>query len=146
MLTLKHTLFGGLSALLLAAGSASAADLNVTDARLRLLPGDLPGAGYFSLHNASDSAITLVGASSEAFGQVMMHVSTVADGMAKMHKVDEVDIAPGEDFTFAPKGHHLMFMQHNEALAVGDSVNVTLTFKAHNPLPVTFDVIAPAAQ
>lgn len=146
MLTLKHTLFWGLSTLLLFTGSAVAADLEVTDARLRLLPGDLPGAGYFTLHNGGDAAVTLTGAGSEAFEHVMMHVSTEEDGMAQMHKVEEVDIAPEENFTFAPKGHHLMFMQRTETLAVGDSVDVTFTFKAHDPLPVTFDVVSPAAQ
>lgn len=146
MLTLKRTLFWSLSTLLLFTGIAVAAELEVTDARLRLLPGDLPGAGYFTLHNGGDSAVTLTGAGSEAFEHVMMHVSTEEDGMAQMHRVEEVDIAPGEAFTFAPKGHHLMFMQRTKALAVGDSVDVTFTFKAHAPLPTTFDVVSPAAQ
>ncbi|MDN6180487.1 MAG: copper chaperone PCu(A)C [Halomonas subglaciescola] len=146
MFRLKRTLSWSFTALLLSAGGAVAADLSVTDARLRLLPGDLPGAGYFTLHNGGDSAITLTGADSEAFDNVMMHVSVKEDGMAQMHEVDEVDIAPGKAFTFAPKGHHLMFMQRTKALAVGDSVDVTLAFKAHDPLPATFDVVSPVAQ
>lgn len=146
MIMLKRALFWSLAALLLSTGSAAAADLSVSDARLRLLPGDLPGAGYFTLHNTSDSSVTLTGASSKAFDKVMMHVSTEEDGMAQMHAIDKVDIAPGESFSFAPKGHHLMFMQRTKKLKVGDSVDVTFTFKAHAPLPVTFDVVSPATQ
>ncbi|MDN6298376.1 MAG: copper chaperone PCu(A)C [Halomonas sp.] len=146
MIMLKRALFWSLAALLLSTGSAAAADLNVSDARLRLLPGDLPGAGYFTLHNTSDSAVTLTGASSKAFDKVMMHVSTEEGGMAQMHAVDKVDIASGESVSFAPKRHHLMFMQRTQALKVGDSIDVTFTFKAHTPLPVTFDVVSPTTQ
>ncbi|WP_311948478.1 copper chaperone PCu(A)C [Halomonas piscis] len=135
-----------LGVLLLTAGSAAAASLEATDARLRLLPGDLPGAGYFTLNNTGDTPVTLTGAASEAFDKVMLHQSIEEDGMANMHAVDAVEVAPESTFTFAPKGHHLMFMQRSADLSVGDSVTVELEFQQRDPLKVTFDVVSPAER
>ncbi|HCC82286.1 MAG TPA: hypothetical protein DEQ25_13875 [Methylophaga sp.] len=51
------------SGLLLFAFSATvwATDPEVTDARLRLLPGKLPAAGYFKLSNASEGKLPITG-------------------------------------------------------------------------------------
>ncbi|MCK2182828.1 copper chaperone PCu(A)C [Halomonas getboli] len=134
----------GLLATMIATGSAQAGDLDVSDARLRLMPGDLPAAGYFRLHNAGDHTVTLTGADSEAYGSVMLHMTVSEDGMSSMHAVSSLDIAPGNTLAFAPKGYHLMFMKRTQPLAVGDKVEVTLTFADAPALPVTFDVVSPA--
>ncbi|MFG6667978.1 copper chaperone PCu(A)C [Halomonas sp. HNIBRBA4712] len=136
------TLLG--AAMLLGAASAQASDINVSNARLSLLPGDTPGAGYFEIENAGDATITLTGADTDAFESVEMHESMEQDGMAHMHGVESVDIAPGETFSFAPRGHHLMFMERVEALDVGDDVEVTLEFDGET-LPVTFEVVSPTS-
>jgi len=143
-MTGKH-LTGGIAALLLATGSAWAQDVQVTGAMLSLLPGEQPGAGYFQLNNTSEEAVVLVGAESESFEDVEIHVSTEENGMAHMHAIKQVDIAAGESFEFAPKGHHLMFIGRKETLAEGDNVEVLLKFKDAQRLPVTFDVVSPAS-
>lgn len=140
-----HAAFG-LCMLALCAGSVHAADVEVSDARLSLLPGDLPGAGYFTLTNTGDAPLTMVGAESDAFDMVHMHVSTQEDDVAHMHAVEEIDVAPGERFTFAPKGYHLMFMHRTQALEEGDSVDVVLHFDGQQTQPVSFTVVAPGAE
>ncbi|MBB3139801.1 copper chaperone PCu(A)C [Halomonas organivorans] len=135
-----------LLALLLSTGAAQAADLEVTDARLRLMPGDLPGAGYFQLHNAGDETVTLVGADSDAYEHVMLHMTMNEDGMSSMHSVSELEIAPGDTLEFAPKGYHLMLMKRLQPLAVGDEVEVTFEFADDRTLPVTFDVVSPTSE
>jgi len=136
----------GMLALLMGTGAAQAAEIEVSDARLRLLPGDLPGAGYFVLHNNSDDIVTLSGAESAAFESVEMHVSMEQDGMAKMHSIDGVDVPAGEQFAFAPSGHHLMFMQRTQSLSVGDEVEVVLDFEGEESLSVSFEVVSPVSQ
>ena len=136
----------GLVTLMLSAGSVLAAELEITDARLSLLPGDLPGAGYFTITNTSDEPVVLVGAESDAFHMTEMHMSMNEDGVASMHAVENVEVAPGEDFAFAPQGYHLMFMHRTAPLATGDEVEVLLHFKDQQPLPVTFTVVAPGSQ
>ncbi|MDR5866136.1 copper chaperone PCu(A)C [Halomonas koreensis] len=140
---LPRRLAGSLLALLLSSGAAQAADLDVSEARLRLMPGDLPGAGYFQLHNTGDEAVTLVGADSEAYGKVMLHMTVSEDGMSSMHAVSELEVASGDTLEFAPRGYHLMLMKRAHPLAVGDEVEVTLEFAGDRRLPVTFDVVSP---
>ncbi|MCB8888649.1 copper chaperone PCu(A)C [Vreelandella malpeensis] len=136
------TLLG--AAILLGAVNAQASDVSVSNARLSLLPGNTPGAGYFDIENGSESAITLTGADSEAFEAIELHESMEHDGMAHMHGVESVEIGPGETFSFAPRGHHLMFMDRLAPLTEGDEVEVTLDIDGE-PLPVTFDVVSPAS-
>lgn len=132
--------------LLLTVGSAQAQSLDVTSARLSLLPGNTPGAGYFELQNLSDEAVTLVGAESPAFESVEMHVSSEHNGMAHMHAIESIEIAPGERIEFAPKGHHLMFMRRTASLSEGDEAEVVLEFSDEQRLPVTFDIVSPASM
>lgn len=134
----------GLLATLMATGVTQASELEISDTRLRLMPGDLPAAGYFRLHNGGDEAVTLTGADSDAFERVMLHQTVQEDGMSSMHAVSRLELAPGDTLEFAPKGYHLMLMQHSQPLAVGDEVEVTLEF-ADERLPVTFDVVSPAS-
>ncbi|MBE0403826.1 copper chaperone PCu(A)C [Halomonas citrativorans] len=133
-------------ALLLTAGVAQAQTLEVSNAQLSLLPGNTPGAGYFELYNTGDEAVTLVGAKSPAFDSVEIHVSSEHDGMAHMHELTSIEIASGERFEFAPKGHHLMFMRRVEPLNIGDDVDVVLEFSDEQQLPVTFNVVSPASM
>ncbi|KPQ31085.1 MULTISPECIES: copper chaperone PCu(A)C [unclassified Halomonas] len=135
----------GMAVLFLAAGSAFAQDVQVTDARVSLLPGEQPGAGYFQLYNAGDEAVVLVGAESDAFENVELHVSSERNDMAHMHAVEEIEVAAGEHFEFVPKGHHLMLIGRKDALEVGDEVEVLLEFSDEQRLPVTFDVVSPAS-
>ncbi|MDR5875657.1 copper chaperone PCu(A)C [Vreelandella gomseomensis] len=136
---------GGLLVALLTTGYVYGQDLQVSDARASLLPGEQPGAGYFELYNAGDKAVVLVGADSDAFETVELHVSAEQDGMAHMHAVEQVEIAPGERFAFAPKGHHLMLIGREKALSVGDEVDVQLEFADNQRLSVTFDVVSPVS-
>ncbi|MGH8436983.1 MAG: copper chaperone PCu(A)C [Pseudomonas sp.] len=136
-----------LCGLLLAfASAAEAADLQVKDARLRLLPGDLPAAGYFTLTNVSGNAVALVGAESAMFEQVMMHQSSIKDGVASMDHVSQLEVAPGATVAFAPGGYHLMLMKRQQPVSIGDEVTATLVFEDGQRLPVTFKAVSPASQ
>jgi len=81
--------------LLLAVSTTALADLQVSEAKLRLLPGDLPAAGYFTLTNTGKQPVVLTGAQSPAFAQVMMHRSSLENGMASMQHVAQVEVPAG---------------------------------------------------
>ncbi|MFU4581430.1 copper chaperone PCu(A)C [Pseudomonas aeruginosa] len=142
---LDRILLGGLLLLILSA-VAEAAALEVRDARLRLLPGDLPAGGYFSLRNVGSQSVVLVGAESAAFEHVMMHRSTEKDGMASMEQVPQLEMAPGQTVNFAPGSYHLMLMKRRGPLTIGEEVSVTLLFADGFRFPVTFQVVSPASQ
>jgi copper(I)-binding protein len=126
-----------------AAAQPSAA---IDNARIRLLPGTLPLAGYFTLHNTGKQNLRLVGASSPDFMRVMMHHSIEQNGMHKMIMVKHLDIAPGKSLRFAPGGYHLMMMHRKRQLKVGDHVPVVLQFADQSTMTVDFTVHSAETQ
>ncbi len=120
--------------------------VTVSDARLRLMPGDLPGAGYLRIHNGRDTTITLVAAHCKAYSKVTMHKSVTKNGMANMEAIQSIAIGPGQDFEFAPGGYHLMLMQRSAPLKVGDTVTIILELAGGDSEPVVFNVVSPAAM
>lgn len=123
-----------------------AGDLDVSNPRVRWLPGDLPLAGYFRLDNRGDGARRLTGAASDAFGRVMIHRSIREDGQSRMEHVGEVVVAPGKSVSFAPGGLHLMLMKRRGNIAPGDAVAVELQFDDGERLTVDFRVVGADAQ
>ncbi|WP_227369379.1 copper chaperone PCu(A)C [Halomonas sp. M20] len=139
----KRHLMWGLTAWLWLPLAGAAAELAVDNAHLRLLPGELPAAGYFDLRNTGDTRHVLVGAKSAAFERVVMHESSENNGTASMKRMKQLTLAPGERVRFAPGGYHLMFMERTRPLEVGDEASVTLEFVDEQRLPVTFRVVSP---
>lgn len=129
-----------LSMLILAAGSAFAQSVAVTDAWVRLLPAKLPEGGYFTLHNKGDRAITLVGASAPGYGKVILHRTVHSNGVDKMIRVKSIVVKPGGTAVFAPGGYHIMLMQPQNHLEVGDKLPVTLIFADGGKLTRKFEV------
>lgn len=128
---------------LVAASAVQAAEpdgLSVNDARVRWLPGDRPMAGYLVLENGGESARTLTGARSSAFGRIMVHRSVEEDGQARMEHVGQIVVAPGRAVTFEPGGLHLMLMERQRELQPGDTVQIELRFDDGAKLPVRFRI------
>jgi len=127
--------------LLIAAAPASAEwAIEVRDAWIRHIPGDRPMAGYMVLGNKGNTERRLVGASSVVFGAVHMHETVEQDGTSRMRPVEHVAVPAGGSVAFEPGGRHLMLMQRQRELAVGDEVPVTLEFEDGGSQSVVFTV------
>jgi periplasmic copper chaperone A len=122
------------------AAHAGPPPVSVSDARVRWLPGELPMAGYFVITSHAPGPLRLTGASSPAFGHVMLHRSVEEAGVTHMAHVDGVDLAPGQSVTFAPGGYHLMLMHRTRDLQMGEAVPVILSFRNGQTLAVSFRV------
>lgn len=131
---------GALTALLVCSAAFAAPAAMVTNARIRLLPGDLPLAGYFDIVNQGKQPLTLTAASSPAFKMVHLHRSIEQDGKSMMVPAGKLEIKPGTALHFAPGGLHLMLMERVKPLKVGDKVPMTLEFSDHQSLRVMFEV------
>lgn len=89
------------------------------------------GAGYFSLHNASEQDVTIVGLSlsDEVANKAELHETYMQNEMAKMRRLDmPMIIAKGESVNFVPRGKHLMIMGLKHPLVTGNSFDLTLEF------------------
>jgi hypothetical protein len=116
------------AAIALLATPALAANLTLDNPWFRMLPGKLPAGGYFTLHNASQTSVTLTGASSPGCGMLMLHKSESMNGMASMEDVKSVPVPAGGFVAFAPGGYHLMCMNPTAAMKPGARVPVSLQF------------------
>lgn len=107
-------------------------------------PVAMMNAGYLVIKNNGKQPIDIVGAQSDAYGDVEIHKSiTTKDGMARMIKQDKITVAPGKEVKFERGGLHLMLMQPKHALKVGDTVKMELITKDQQHVAFTAMVKAP---
>ena len=112
-------------ALLFPAGAF--AELEISEARIKNLPPTVPVcAGYMTIHNSSQVAVSIVAIRSDAFASVEIHRSVMHDGMMRMDRVNNLQIAPGASQQLAPGGLHLMMMQPVQATRPGDDIEIIL--------------------
>jgi periplasmic copper chaperone A len=119
---------------------AHAAGFRVDEAWVRYLPGGVPAAGYFLLRNDADKAVELTGASSPAFGEVMLHQSVQSGGLARMRDVHAVSVPAGGAVNFTPGGYHLMLMAPSRKIVRGDKIPITLKFADGQAVTAQFEV------
>jgi copper(I)-binding protein len=125
---------------------ARAANDVVNDGWVRVVPGGAPAAGYFLLRNGGGAAEYLTGASSPAFGEVMLHRTVESGGVSKMMHTDRVEVPAGGAVMFKPGGYHLMMMAPKRKLAPGERVPVTLRFADGHTVTADFDVKGPTGK
>ena len=128
------------SALLSSGAHATQAEhIRASHAWIRLLPGALPAGGYVTLRNDSDQPASLIGASSTAYGDVMLHQSMGQQtGMSRMMTIDHLDVPAHGQVALAPAGYHLMLEKATHPLQVGDTTKVTLHFADGSSLDTDF--------
>lgn len=129
-----------------AAFAQPASPVHADAAWIRWLPAGLPAGGYMTLHNDSDRAVALVGASSPDYGQTMLHHSVMKDGTMQMLPVRKVEVPAHGVLRFQPGGYHIMLMQPKHDIHPGDQVPVTLRFADGERLHVQFEVRKPGAS
>jgi copper(I)-binding protein len=124
--------------------AAQADHIAADHAWIRLLPGDLPAAGYVTLQNNDAKAATIAAVQTNAYTSAMIHQSTQdADGMSHMTMVDHLAIPAHAAVSLSPSGYHLMLEHASHPIKPGDSVNITLRFADGSELPVSF-LVRPA--
>lgn len=105
-----------------------APSIEVSGCWIRLLPLPAPSAGYFNAGNKGTGAVTLTGAASARYGQVMLHQTTHTDGMSRMSSVEGVEIPAGQTLEFKPGGYHIMLEKPAQEIKVGDTVAMQFLF------------------
>jgi hypothetical protein len=105
-----------------------AADVSVDAAWVRLSPPVADStAAYATIHNNSDTTITLTGAASNIAKKTELHSMDMSKGTMRMIKLETVNIEAHQSITLAPGGKHLMLMGLQHPLHAGDTVELRLT-------------------
>jgi hypothetical protein len=99
-------------------------------------------AGYLKITNRGDKPDTLLGASTPAANSAELHESAVdAEGVMTMRPVENgLEIKPGQTVELKPAGVHIMLLGVKAPLKEGQTVLVTLDFKAAGKVEVPFAV------
>lgn len=95
-----------------------ASDVTITQP----MPGMGMSAGYLTFTNNSEETITITRVSSPQYASVELHESVIDDGVARMRRLEKIEIPAGTNTTLAPGGKHLMLMRATEVAA--DSVSL----------------------
>lgn len=125
-------------------GSSPTVGPTVADAWIRPPMGaDLPAAGYLTIVGAADAADALVGASSPIAERVEVHETMAGgSGMTAMRPVARLEIGAGATVRLEPGGYHLMLFGLTGMPAVGETVELTLTFEIAGEVTVMAEVRA----
>lgn len=115
-----------LAAAVLALAGPAQAELTFADPWLRAVPPVSPTmAGYVTLNNSGDEAVTITGVSTAAAGHTMLHdVKTADDGSRRMVHLHHLEIPAGESVELAPGGRHLMLMKLTGVPAPDERVEI----------------------
>lgn len=133
-----HRFFGAMCFFLALATQASAddtgmggkSDIMIHDGWARASIGQASNsAAYMTIMTHGDSPDTLIAASTPIADRAELHNHTVEDGIAKMRRVETIDVMPGEPVTLEPGGLHVMLMGLKEKLEAGATLPLTLTFE-----------------
>ena len=111
--------------------------LNVTDAWSRPVAGgeNTVGVAYFVIEN-SGGPDRLKSVLCDIAANCSVHETTLSDGMARMSEVGGLTIPANSTTALKPGGLHVMLMNMNRALAIGDRFTVTLAFESGKTMPV----------
>jgi copper(I)-binding protein len=97
-------------------------------------------AGYMHVENLTGNILLLKSASSPLFERIEFHNTNVIDGVAMMHRQDEVLIPALGSITFQPGGHHLMLINASRTVREGDRIPLSFIFSDGTRLEMIADV------
>jgi len=90
-------------------------------------PGVSVSAGYVTFNNESDTDIVITEVYSPAITKIEMHQSVLKDDVASMVKQEQLVVNANDMLVLEHGGYHLMFMELNQPLNPGDTVDVIFT-------------------
>ena len=112
------------------------AEISIEDHWARVTPSG-SGSVYMEIINSSNEDDRLLSASSDQAGIVMIHRSIRDGDISKMiHVHDGVFVPKKKSVKLKPGDYHLMLMNVNEDLSLGDKITVTLNFEKNNSITI----------
>jgi len=100
------------------------------------------GGAYLELKAAAGKGDRLIAAKSPAAGSVEIHSHVMEGGVARMRRVDAIEIAGGKSVMLQPGGYHIMLIDLKQPLKQGDRLKLTLVFETAGEIEVEATVEA----
>ena len=113
------------------------AEISVENEWARVTPSGT-GSVYMKIKNNGNSDDKLLSASSDKAGMVMIHRSIREGDISKMiHIHDGITIPSNSSVSLKPGDYHLMLMNLDKNLSLGDKISIVLNFEKNNSLEIT---------
>ena len=133
-----------LAVLLFSACSSSSGVLTVQDAWARPAVVGENAAAYFTIENGTGSNDSLLSISSDIAAAAELHMSMTHDnGVMSMEMQDAVQIPARDQVEFKPGGLHVMLVDINRDLSIGDTISLTLHFQTAGDVIIDVSVQEP---
>jgi copper(I)-binding protein len=112
-------------------------DVRVEGAWVRATSGTAANsAAYMSLRNEGGAPDRLIGARADFARGTELHRTTIDEsGLARMGRVEGLEVPQGQAVALEPGGYHLMLMGV-ESLVEGDTVTLTLVLESSDSVQV----------
>ena len=112
------------------------AEISVENEWARVTPSGT-GSVYMKIKNNGNSDDKLLSASSDKAGMVMIHRSIREGDISKMiHIHDGITIPGNSSVSLKPGDYHLMLMNLDKNLSLGDKISIFLNFEKNNSLEI----------
>ena len=112
------------------------AEISVENEWARVTPSGT-GSVYMKIKNNGNSEDKLLSASSDKAGMVMIHRSIREGNISKMiHIHDGIAIPGNSEVSLKPGDYHLMLMDLDKNLSLGDKISIVLNFEKNDSLEI----------
>ena len=112
------------------------AEISVENEWARVTPSGT-GSVYMEIKNIGNSDDKLLSASSDKAGMVMIHRSIREGDISKMiHIHDGINIPGNSSVSLKPGDYHLMLMNLDKNLSLGDKISIILNFEKNDSLEI----------
>ena len=119
-------------------------EVDITDPWIRAAPPTATVlAGYLTISNHGDEPAVVVAVETPLAVRVELHTTVVENDVARMRRLERLEIAPGETVTLAPGGLHLMLLRPERVPAAGERVALRITLADGRSLEIEAEVRAP---
>ena len=133
--TVKYFLIFSFFSLLFFSSNLNA-EISVENEWARVTPSGT-GSVYMKIKNNGNSEDKLLSASSDKSGMVMIHRSIREGNISKMiHIHDGIAIPGNSEVSLKPGDYHLMLMDLDKNLSLGDKISIVLNFEKNDSLEI----------
>jgi len=121
--------------------AAEPGTLQITEPWARESPPTMTnGAVYMTLTNTGSETDRLLEGSGEVAETIELHTHIMENHVAKMRKVESIEVATGQPTVLQPGGLHIMLIGLKQPLTAGQTFPLTLRFEKAGEIPVEVTV------
>jgi len=119
-------------------------EISVIDAWARPANRGDNSAIYFKINNPGPAIDALIEAQTEVAAQTELHKSEMDNqGVMSMHPQHQIELPPDSQVEFTPGGYHVMLVDLQQDLKVGDTVELRIRFKNFGDITLNVPVKQP---